>query len=230
MTTVYALIEEGKGIKYIGKTSKTTSYRLNEHIRDSKCRNAKRHVWMRSMTARGLTPRILELEQCEGDGDAEEIFHIALARKDGIDLVNLTEGGRSNKKTPECREKMSIAAKTSPKAIAARKAVSHIRVQQMADARRGKKQPQSVIDARMESRRKNGWTPKGEAKERWLAGAKRGGEWWKGKTRSKDHMAKLAAGAKAFHTGRKQSPEVIAKRVAGIKLAAIVRAALSVKD
>jgi hypothetical protein len=96
MTRVYGLIDPRTGLlRYIGVSRRPLCKRLAVHICESKCgAQSHRCRWIRQILACGLRPRIVEIECCPvTDGRQEERYHIALAKQDGIRLVNSTDGG-----------------------------------------------------------------------------------------------------------------------------------------
>jgi hypothetical protein len=96
MATVYGLIDPRTGLlRYIGVTNSRLRTRLANHCNEAR-RGAPNHRcrWIRQILASGLRPLIASVEECsDTDGRLEEQFHIALARADGIKLVNRTDGG-----------------------------------------------------------------------------------------------------------------------------------------
>lgn len=92
-TTIYALSEPTGAIRYIGKTL-NLKRRFNRHLNDA--RNGARpwvYNWLRNLLKQGFKPVVIVLEECNGDGYEEEKYHIKLARKDGLKLTNISEGG-----------------------------------------------------------------------------------------------------------------------------------------
>ena len=148
-------------------------------------------------------PEIFEIEIVQGDGSAEEIYHIAQFKAIGCDLTNMTDGGegflghrhtsehrakiaaslRGQKRSPETRARMSAAMKGKPKSEAHKLALSH-----------------KVVSA--------------ETRAKFSAVHK-------GKVMSAESRAKMSAS----RTGTKRSPETCANISAGRKRAA-QRAAL----
>lgn len=114
--TIYGLIDPRTAkIRYIGK-SKHPRTRLQQHMEEGRFRR-KSHLtcWLRQLKDAGLVPRIFTIEECAGDGAVEEIFHIALAKSDGIDLTNGTAGGDGVVcPSEETRRKMSEARRGKP--------------------------------------------------------------------------------------------------------------------
>jgi len=93
-TQIYVLMDEARGIRYVGKTGKLLSERLNRHLieaRTGKCNH--RLNWIRALVAKGHLPQIQLIEEAEGIGAREEIEWIRFFRGLGVALVNGTEGG-----------------------------------------------------------------------------------------------------------------------------------------
>ena len=93
-TKIYVITEPDGEIRYIGKTVKSLSIRLNQHLA-TVCRGRKTHLynWMRGVMSGGYLPTIRLIGEVEGDGCKEEIAWIAYGRKEGWRLVNTTDGG-----------------------------------------------------------------------------------------------------------------------------------------
>lgn len=93
-TKIYALRDETRYLRYVGKTSKPLEYRLFAHIREARSGTRNRRCnWIRSMLSRELIPSITLLTEIEGDGCAAEKAWIKFFRSKGVELVNGTEGG-----------------------------------------------------------------------------------------------------------------------------------------
>ena len=94
MTKIYALLDKTGAIRYVGKTRKTLSWRLFEHIKEAK-KGVKNHKcnWIRSMLKVGLKLDIVLLDVVEGYGCECERKWIARLRHEGARLTNLTDGG-----------------------------------------------------------------------------------------------------------------------------------------
>jgi hypothetical protein len=121
---VYALVDprhydaitcpHGGRIRYIGKTIRPT-VRLGRHIGDAqRGGNTYRERWIRCLLDENLRPImvILEVVQNDGDGTAEERYHIALAKADGLPLTNATDGGeRGFTASEEVRARLSAMNK-----------------------------------------------------------------------------------------------------------------------
>lgn len=95
---VYALIDPRTlEIKYIGITKRNTKVRLLDHIRIAKNEtdtNIHKRAWIRQLLELGLEPKIVILETCPiEDLSNSEIWWIALCKRLGFNLTNLTEGG-----------------------------------------------------------------------------------------------------------------------------------------
>lgn len=94
VTRIYGLLDPVSGeLRYIGKTVKTLRHRLRGHLFDSKKKSNYRERWVSSLLVRGLQPAIEEFDVVEGDGSAEEIACIGVARALGCRLTNGTDGG-----------------------------------------------------------------------------------------------------------------------------------------
>lgn len=97
-TSIYCLVDPvSRVVRYIGKTGGKLSRRLSGHIGQSR-RNGRTgstytYRWIRSLTTQGKFPTIRLIEECDGDGRVEEVFHIRLARTDGLKITNSTDGG-----------------------------------------------------------------------------------------------------------------------------------------
>lgn len=117
-TTIYGLIDPRTGLlRYIGKTSQSLTIRLKNHCTDGHRKYDHRANWIRSLAAAGFRPQIVEIETCAGDGCQEEIYHIALARNDGVKLVNQSLGGEGVsgfKQSPAAVEKRAAKRRGKP--------------------------------------------------------------------------------------------------------------------
>lgn len=108
MTFIYGLIDpRSKLLRYIGRTIDLRD-RINSH-KQAAVEFSSRHVcqWIKSLWRKGLTPHVVLIEACHGEGAAEEIFHIALARADGLDLTNATDGGDGGTNCPPINSKVA---------------------------------------------------------------------------------------------------------------------------
>ena len=93
-TKIYALRDETRYLRYVGKTTRLLTDRLSDHLKDAQ-KGVKTHKcsWIRSMMRCGLLPSITLIEEADGNGNKEEIKWIKYFRDHGIELVNGTEGG-----------------------------------------------------------------------------------------------------------------------------------------
>lgn len=108
---IYALTDPAGEIRYIGKAIGSWKARLDRHLQSVRCGRDQTYKgrWIRKLLATGQQPGFILLEECRGDGCAEEIFHIRLARADGLRLTNATDGGEGApgfKHRPETIEKL----------------------------------------------------------------------------------------------------------------------------
>ena len=110
-TKIYALKDEHGEVRYIGKTIKSLSIRLSQHLCEVRRGVSNyRCNWIKSITSRGYFPSIDLIETVFGDGCKEEIAWIKYFREKGVNLVNQTIGGEGKigyKNSPETRKKIS---------------------------------------------------------------------------------------------------------------------------
>lgn len=97
-TTIYVLVDPRSNlIRYIGRTMLNLVVRIRAHASEAASgRRSRRHDWIRELWAEGYGPSYMAIEEVpdeDGDGSAEERYHIALALRDGLDLLNGYEGG-----------------------------------------------------------------------------------------------------------------------------------------
>lgn len=101
---IYALCEPGtRTVRYIGKTQNLRR-RFTDHLRVSS--KTKTHLghWLLSLSE---PPNMVTLnDRPTGDGSAEEIRYIRVARMLGMDLCNATDGGDGVTMTTEIRAKI----------------------------------------------------------------------------------------------------------------------------
>jgi hypothetical protein len=109
-TKIYALRDETRFVRYVGKTIKPLEERLQGHIRDA-LQGIKNHRchWIRSLLSKKIKPIIALITEVDGDGCAAEIAYIRFFRKHGINLTNGTEGGQGGVPTEATREKIRRA-------------------------------------------------------------------------------------------------------------------------
>lgn len=129
-TFIYCLCEPGtKTIRYIGKTDGPLKYRLAEHL----CDPGPSHKvnWVKSLRQKGQKPDVHLLRVVPRDDFARyERAFIAVARKAGLDLTNILDGGEGTSGrvvSLETRAKLSSASlgrtkKVSPETEANRSA------------------------------------------------------------------------------------------------------------
>lgn len=114
-TKIYSLVDPRTNrVRYIGKTKNSLEWRLRRHINDANKEQPTNHRlrWLRLLLRSNLLPVIVLIEECDGDGVPEERYHIHLARVDGLNLINSTDGGEGPTEiTEELRQKLSRAAK-----------------------------------------------------------------------------------------------------------------------
>lgn len=78
--------------KYIGKTIKPLSYRLNIHMHPHG--RSKKNSWIKSLIANGLKPEIVEIDCVSRiEENFWERHYISLYKSWGFDLKNMTDGG-----------------------------------------------------------------------------------------------------------------------------------------
>jgi hypothetical protein len=100
MSIVYALLDPSDHlVRYVGMTVESADRRRKRHIYTSKRRETHCARWVRSLTKAGLEPEILVLEEVDDPLalPKREIFWIALYRKHGADLTNLSDGGEGTR-------------------------------------------------------------------------------------------------------------------------------------
>lgn len=94
MTHIYTLNSQDGIIRYVGKTSKSLRHRLSNHLCEARRGTASyKNNWIRSMLNRGMIPTIHLLEIVNSDGNEAERRWIAYFKRNGIKLVNMTDGG-----------------------------------------------------------------------------------------------------------------------------------------
>ncbi len=111
---IYGLVDpETDEIRYVGKTVKTLSSRLSNHVYNAKVTKHNRHLsnWFLKFLNKGLKPLIIELEKATEENWKEiEMKWI----KKLPNLINLTEGGDGSLgycHSPESVEKIRKAKK-----------------------------------------------------------------------------------------------------------------------
>ena len=93
--TIYSLVDpRSDSIVYIGKTVRNIRDRYRSHCSKTGCKNGRLKRLVDELREMGLKLECRILEKCNPeDVDAREIFHIAKAREDGLDLCNVLNGG-----------------------------------------------------------------------------------------------------------------------------------------
>ena len=111
---IYGLVDpETKKIRYVGKTVKSLSSRLSNHLYNAKKTKHNKHLsnWICKLLNKGLKPLIIVLETANKENWKDvEMKWI----KDTPNLINLTEGGDGSLglcHTPEVIKKISEAKK-----------------------------------------------------------------------------------------------------------------------
>jgi hypothetical protein len=142
---IYGLVDPRTGaIRYIGKTVRGIT-RVRAHGQRMHEEHTHKSAWLKQLRAAGLRYKVLVLEELPAEElCAAEVRWIALARKIGWALTNLTDGGdgahgcrqstetrkkramvlRGQKRTPEQRARYSAAFKGVKKSDAHRAAIT----------------------------------------------------------------------------------------------------------
>ncbi len=111
-----------KAVRYIGVTCKPLEVRLAEHLKDTR-HNTRKANWIKHLKKSGLSPQIIKLEDFSTKNEAcsKEITYIKKYKDDGIDLVNLSNGGEAvmfgRKHSDETKKKMSLSRQGSDNAF-----------------------------------------------------------------------------------------------------------------
>lgn len=223
---VYALTEPDTGdIRYIGKTaSMTADQRYRQHVQLSA--KARTHCanWIRGLLRAGRQPGLKVLEECDGDGCAEEIRHIELAKQAGARLTNHTDGGEGTlgmKHSDESREKRrqkQLGRKHTPEVLA--RLSASLKASEAAKQWREHLATSPEVSAKRSAAFKRmNWPPQ-HSREAWLKALNTPEARAKVRQWRKDHPEAVREYAKkiaAALTGRKQSPELIEKRIAPLR-------------
>lgn len=114
--TIYSLSDPiTKEIKYIGKTTKKLSCRLNEHLLEPS--NNLKKIWIQELLSNNLLPVIEEIESCSIDlSDKLEQYWIFQFKSWNFKLLNLTNGGKGSlgyKMPKEVKDKISTNHKNN---------------------------------------------------------------------------------------------------------------------
>lgn len=91
---IYALTDPHTGaVRYIGKAVDAAK-RFKGHMRDSRRRHTPVYCWIKALADQGLTPDMTILARVPADRwQGEERRQIAEARRAGVRLLNLADGG-----------------------------------------------------------------------------------------------------------------------------------------
>jgi hypothetical protein len=102
--TIYALIDpDSRAVRYVGYTRKALAERLKYHLWDSKRKGPyhgrnRKDAWIRSIVRRKNPLEAVVLQSGIGEWAAAEQLWIATFRAAGMDLLNMTIGGRGVKR------------------------------------------------------------------------------------------------------------------------------------
>lgn len=130
-TFIYGLWDpRDSRLRYIGKTNDPNT-RLKHHLSAARLKAKRKNRlwhWIRSLLDEGLKPELEVLVEVPfGEWESEEKAWIAECRENGLDLVNLTDGGigfKGGVLPPEAREKISKASSSHKMTEEQRKACS----------------------------------------------------------------------------------------------------------
>ena len=97
-TKIYALRDETRYLRYVGKTSRSLKERLQGHLLSAR-KGAKNHrcAWIRSMFKRGFLPTITLIAEVDGDGCKEEIAWIKYLKDKGVEMMIKARTGKEIK-------------------------------------------------------------------------------------------------------------------------------------
>jgi hypothetical protein len=108
---IYALrCPKTRRVRYVGKTGKTLAVRFRAHLADAK-KNRSRPIcnWIRKLIREGMKPIPEVLQEClPGMMNASEQEWIAQYRADGVELLNITDGGEATAWSEEAKRKQSL--------------------------------------------------------------------------------------------------------------------------
>lgn len=186
-TFIYGLFDpRTQELRYVGKTVNLLQ-RLDQHLHPKGSDTSHRACWVRSLKKLGLRFSHRVLDEVEGLGSSEESDLIQLLRHEGVDLVNLTEGGEGApgfKHRDSSREAMSKARKGKPKPPEWAAAIgrAHVGMKRSPEARanmsaaqRGKKMPPRTAESVAKT-----------------------AAWHRGRKRSPETCAKISVARKAY--------------------------------
>lgn len=203
-TFIYALTDPRDGmIRYVGKAD-DPARRYAAHTKEVRQRNPYKEAWIAQLSALGLQPGLLILEQVSmSDWSERERFWITHHRGLGSRLTNLCEGGRGGcppgrKMSEEHKEHLAASnrgKKRSPEVLA--KLSERMRGRKLTDehrakisaANKGKSRPPEVVAKIVASRAR--WTPTEETRRKM-------GDIQRGRPRSEATKAKISASTKGI--------------------------------
>jgi hypothetical protein len=203
-TKIYVLCEPDGEIRYIGKTVKSISLRLSQHLKEVRCgKKNHRCNWIRSILSGGYLPVVQFIGEVEGDGIREEIAWIVYGRQEGWRLVNGTDGGEGvtgYRFSEDAKKKLSESRRGKRSPMKGR----HFSDEFKERVRRAVKKMwesegyrQKVSDAH------KGWRPSEETRAKMRAAKNGFAPWPKGKIPTEAHRRKISDALK----GRKFSEE-----------------------
>lgn len=109
---IYSL-SDSTGIRYIGQ-SKKISHRYKQHCSIFQNNgNTKRQSWLRKLIKNGSLPT-LDVVELTDDLDNREIYWIKYYKKNGCNLVNTADGGKTNGHMLRIKKNMPWGNKWSP--------------------------------------------------------------------------------------------------------------------
>jgi hypothetical protein len=103
--TIYGLVDpDSRAVRYVGYTRQPLAERLKYHLWDAKRKRAchgktRKAVWIRSLVRRRRALEAVILQSGVGEWMAAEQLWIATFRAAGMDLLNMTIGGRGVRKS-----------------------------------------------------------------------------------------------------------------------------------
>lgn len=189
MVKIYTLVDPRHPtvVRYVGKTQRTLDARLRSHIWEAGSGlKSHRHHWIASLTAAGITPIILLIEEVPDEGWQEhEKRWIKHFRDTGHPLTNTSNGGdgsdsevwKSIWASPDLRKRQSAALKAhnaNPLIRAKKSAETKARYADPAARQKASEKMKAVLASpaareRMSVTAKTGWAIPAERQKR-LAG------------------------------------------------------------
>jgi len=110
ITYIYALCDENKYIRYIGKANDVNT-RYKNHLKESKRKRTYKEKWINSMLEKKLKPTHFILDECiYSDWILMEEYWITQVKSWGFNLTNGTSGGegRGKNHTQETKNKLRL--------------------------------------------------------------------------------------------------------------------------